>query len=71
MKSTQLHSDEMTVIFSPENYVTIPQLEYENLIRADETLKIATELVQVEKDDYANIKSLKIVLGVTENEEDK
>ena len=46
--------------------VTISKLEYENLIRADEALKIVTELVQAEKDDYTNIKHLKVVLGVAE-----
>lgn len=48
--------------------VSISQLEYENLIRADEALKIVTELLQAEPGDYADIKSLKIVLGVANKE---
>jgi hypothetical protein len=46
--------------------VVISSLEYENLIRADEALRIVTELVHAEKDNYANIRPLKIVLGVAE-----
>lgn len=57
----------MTVsIIEETSAVAISQLEYESLIRADEMLKVVTDLVQAEKDDYANIKPLKIVLGVAE-----
>lgn len=45
--------------------VTISQLEYENLVRADEALKIVTELLQAEKDSYASVKHLKVILGIT------
>lgn len=47
-------------------FISLSQLEYENLVRADEALKIVTELLQAEKGDYANIKPLKIVVGITD-----
>lgn len=56
----------LDLVVTQHETVSISQLEYENLIRADEMLKVVTDLVQAEKDDYANIKPLKVVLGVAE-----
>lgn len=47
--------------------VTISTLEYANLVRAEATLQIVQDIIAKE-DDYANTKTLKIILGVTENE---
>lgn len=55
------------IICPPTSYVTISQLEYEMLIRANVTLEIVQDIIAKE-DDYANITQLKTILGVTENE---
>lgn len=57
---------DLDLVVTQHEMVSISQLEYENFIRADETLRIVTELLQAEKEDFANIKPLKVVLGVAE-----